>query len=630
MCSELRVTKEHMREFIQGKPVPEECSVGPLLAKKPPVKPVRKPVVNPYRMGAAAPKETDIFPHSTKRNAVQTSKQTSITSFSQNAESAEMDTTNETAMNTTNETATTTNRLSSSSRTVSTLPPAPAPAPPPKPPNAFERLTTTRPETPRPLPRVFVPGPVPLAPGTISEWVYPVDDAYPKRQYQIEISKVAMLHNTLVSLPTGLGKTLIAAVVLYNYYRWFPTGKIIFLAPTLPLVNQQVKACYDIMGIPAEHTAVLTGKITAAKRTQIWTERRVFFCTPQTVQKDLETGRVDPVQVVCIVLDEAHKASGEYAYVKIVEYLSQSGAKFRVLGLSATPGTNIKAIQQVVDVLHINKIEARTEVDPTVSKYIHERNTEIVIVPQASAAKTIERALNDMMGPLLDKIRQAGGRITGNATVTSFQLLKARDDYVKRTNDERLSGHFFAAQTFCQLRADLYKHGVGVVRMKLSRLRTERQRGMLASIVRGTEFEAIWEQVVKATCDPNAKDATVHDKVANNPKLQKLMEILMEHFERARATSKSSRAIVFSQFRDSVSEIVSILVPSKPLIRPRHFVGQGKGPKGEGQLKGMNQAEQQRVIREFRENVYNVLVCTCIGEEGEYLIGDDFVKEIRC
>ncbi len=67
-------------------------------------------------------------------------------------------------------------------------------------------------------------------------------------------------------LPTGLGKTFIAAVVMYNYYRWFPegrntdcrshhtliriAGKVIFMAPSRQLVAQQMEACYDIMGIP--------------------------------------------------------------------------------------------------------------------------------------------------------------------------------------------------------------------------------------------------------------------------------------------------------------------------------------------------------------------------------------------
>lgn len=29
-----------------------------------------------------------------------------------------------------------------------------------------------------------------------------------------------------MALPTGLGKTLIAAVVMFNYFRWFPEGNV--------------------------------------------------------------------------------------------------------------------------------------------------------------------------------------------------------------------------------------------------------------------------------------------------------------------------------------------------------------------------------------------------------------------
>lgn len=92
----------------------------------------------------------------------------------------------------------------------------------------------------RPAP-VFQPGPVPLCAEAARDWIYPNDPAYPKRDYQFHIAQTALFHNTLVSLPTGLGKTLIAAVVVYNYYRWFPTGKVVFMAPTLPLVTQQVE-----------------------------------------------------------------------------------------------------------------------------------------------------------------------------------------------------------------------------------------------------------------------------------------------------------------------------------------------------------------------------------------------------
>lgn len=89
-------------------------------------------------------------------------------------------------------------------------------------------------------------------------WIYPTN--YPIREYQLKMSEVALFQNTLVCLPTGLGKTFIASVVMYNFYRWYPSGKIVFMAPTKPLVAQQIEACYKVMGIPQAHMAELTGE----------------------------------------------------------------------------------------------------------------------------------------------------------------------------------------------------------------------------------------------------------------------------------------------------------------------------------------------------------------------------------
>lgn len=63
-----------------------------------------------------------------------------------------------------------------------------------------------------------------------------------------------------------MGKTFIAAVIMYNYFRWYPEGKIVFMAPTRPLVKQQIDACYDIMGIPKKTTAELTGTLSVLKK----------------------------------------------------------------------------------------------------------------------------------------------------------------------------------------------------------------------------------------------------------------------------------------------------------------------------------------------------------------------------
>ena len=50
-----------------------------------------------------------------------------------------------------------------------------------------------------------------------STWIYPSNMSH--RNYQHEIVESCLFKNTLVCLPTGLGKTFIAAVVMYNFYR---------------------------------------------------------------------------------------------------------------------------------------------------------------------------------------------------------------------------------------------------------------------------------------------------------------------------------------------------------------------------------------------------------------------------
>ena len=102
-----------------------------------------------------------------------------------------------------------------------------------------------------------------------------------------------------MTLPTGLGKTFIAAVVMRNFWRWFPTGLVLFLAPTRPLVNQQVDACHQSAGLPENDAVELTGSIKPAQRAALWASKRVAFATPQVVENDLASGRLDARRIVC-------------------------------------------------------------------------------------------------------------------------------------------------------------------------------------------------------------------------------------------------------------------------------------------------------------------------------------------
>ena len=89
------------------------------------------------------------------------------------------------------------------------------------------------------------------------------------------------------SFLTGLGKTFIAAVVMYNFFRWFPGAKLVFMAPTKPLVAQQIEACFNIMGIPQVETMEMTGNVSVKLREKAWKQKRVLFMTPQVSKLDL-------------------------------------------------------------------------------------------------------------------------------------------------------------------------------------------------------------------------------------------------------------------------------------------------------------------------------------------------------
>ncbi len=58
------------------------------------------------------------------------------------------------------------------------------------------------------------------------------------RLYQETIFSTCTLKNTLVVLPTGLGKTNIFLMLAAQRLRQYPNSKILFIGPTRPLINQ--------------------------------------------------------------------------------------------------------------------------------------------------------------------------------------------------------------------------------------------------------------------------------------------------------------------------------------------------------------------------------------------------------
>ena len=103
------------------------------------------------------------------------------------------------------------------------------------------------------------------------------------KQYQIDIAKNAVLENTAVVLPTGLGKTIIAFLVMAEILP----KKILFLAPTKPLVQQHYESCAKFLAVEKSAVQMLTGGISVKKRRDLFSTATIVVATPQTIEHDL-------------------------------------------------------------------------------------------------------------------------------------------------------------------------------------------------------------------------------------------------------------------------------------------------------------------------------------------------------
>ena len=98
-----------------------------------------------------------------------------------------------------------------------------------------------------------------------------------------------------------------------------------------------------------------------------------------------------------IIVDEAHRTTGNYAYCKIIQFLETSGSGFRIVALSATPVSKIENLQTIVDSLRVVKLEVRDEDDAEVKKYTSDKNIIEVIVEKEDGIQKMEQYMGQLM-----------------------------------------------------------------------------------------------------------------------------------------------------------------------------------------------------------------------------------------
>ena len=456
----------------------------------------------------------------------------------------------------------------------------------------------------------------------LKTWVYPTNLGT-VRDYQFSIVARGLFHNMLVALPTGLGKTFIAATIMLNWFRWTTDAQIVFVAPTKPLVSQQVKACFEIAGIPKSATTMLTGGISPGLRAEEWQSKRVFFMTPQTIVNDLKTGICVPKRLVLIVVDEAHRATGGYAYVEVVRFLKRFNQSFRVLALTATPGSSIESVQEVIDGLGISRVEIRTEESIDIRQYVHSRKIETVLFENSEEMVMVMDLFSRALQPVLNKLNGMNAYWAKDPmTLTPYGCNQARQKWMASDAGRKANmGLKSMVNTIFSLLASLSHgiellkfHGIGPFYHKVLAFRNEihnngKKGGKYSNQINESEpFQTMMSRVQIWINNPD---------FVGHPKLEYLQSVIMNHFldagdGRGASDPSGTRVMVFSHYRDSAEEIARVLKRREPMIRPHVFVGQATSKGSDG----MDQKTQLETIKQFQKGIYNTLVATSIGEEG--------------
>ena len=432
------------------------------------------------------------------------------------------------------------------------------------------------------------------------------------RAYQQNIAEVASRTNTLVVLPTGLGKTMVAMLVARARLERFPKGKVVMLAPTKPLALQHYETFKRMMGLGENEVAVMTGETHPEERSYLWRRSRYVFATPQTVRNDLRAGRVEFNETVLLVFDEAHRSVKDYSYTQLADVYKEQAWNPLIMGLTASPGGSREKVDEIVRNLYIEKVEARSEDDEDVKPYVEQTKLEGIRVALPEEYSPPLRALREIYGEKVDRLVEAG--FLPRTRVTKTMLLGARGTILSRLDaagkDDAGRGYLFGslvsqAQGIMILHAVelLETQGAAVLEKYLVRFREKPEQGRSAqALLRDKRWLLIEEEVKKL-------------RGVANPKLEKLAQIVGDQL----SSKADSKVIVFTQYRDTIETITERLAAIG--ISSMRFVGQANKVDSEG----MDQQKQTATLEQFREGDFTVLVSSSIGEEGLHVPDVDLV-----
>jgi len=429
-----------------------------------------------------------------------------------------------------------------------------------------------------------------------------VDNEIEARAYQLEATNASLASSTLLVLPTAMGKTAVQWMTIAETLR-STNGMALLLAPTNALVDQQHRGLERVMNLPdGESIARMTGSIPPAKRKGSWEEHRIVVATPQVVRNDAIKGILDLSKVSILVVDEAHRATGNAAVAQVGDLLIEANEKATILGATASPGWNESAVEEVCERLHLEGIHVRGSDEPMLKPYASNLDVEEIRVPVPSEIRQMARPLVDWLDAIVARERRLGHYIRSGMTTMGGlnEAMRRVQSAIEREENMayRSAGDLGMAIRLYTISNLLVCQGIAASREAIRRMRGRlNQKGKGERKLR----EFLEDQRIQNLENTLEHMEEIHSKVSFSRRVIR-QEI---------ARNPEGRMIIFANYRDTVSAIVSF-INDIPGINPTPFIGQAN----RGGNDGMSHSEQIKRLDAFRSGEYNVLVATSVGEEG--------------
>jgi len=456
------------------------------------------------------------------------------------------------------------------------------------------------------------------------------------RDYLMQGAELVLTGNTLVFLPTGLGKTYLPMADICQLLSKNFRAKVLFLATTRVLVNQHCELARRLFTEKIKITQ-LTGRTPVKKRPGLWQENQLIFATPHTIVAEMKKRAIRLTEVDLVIFDEAHLVTGNYPYVPLVKYFL--AFQKRIIALTAVPPAGkISAVEKFREQLGVasNHVLARCYNSPDIQPYLFSRQLFRVPISYNHnlLVDEMRQELLLLLQEIYGKFRQSGyarelrreieeififrhGRLI-QVIHGKLVRLEATIDHLINTNSA--DSHAYALKLYWALAektanalARLNNNGVFELQCFLER---QTQESLTAAKPKNSTLHfTAHPRILKIkklignygkTESSESDDSLSQRIILGDSKVQKILELVRQH--------QQQKILIFTNLRDSLRKIQLALEMAAPVRNLPIFILTGQSAKLNGQ--GMSSEEQEAVRRKFQSLRQGVLIATQIAEAG--------------